>query len=68
AGALDSADETRIDLVALGNPHFSASEFAQLAALADAGALDSADETRIDLVALGNPHFSASEFAQLAAL
>lgn len=30
---LDSADETRIDLVALGNPHFSASEFAQLAAL-----------------------------------
>ena len=30
---LDSAGETRIDLVALGNPHFSASEFAQLAAL-----------------------------------
>ncbi|MBN0267211.1 aconitase family protein [Pseudomonas aeruginosa] len=30
---LDSADEARIDLVALGNPHFSASEFAQLAAL-----------------------------------
>ncbi|MDF5828382.1 aconitase X [Pseudomonas aeruginosa] len=30
---LDSADEARIDLVALGNPHFSASGFAQLAAL-----------------------------------
>lgn len=30
---LDSAGETRIDLVALGNPHFSASEFTQLAAL-----------------------------------
>ncbi|MCO3059509.1 DUF521 domain-containing protein, partial [Pseudomonas aeruginosa] len=30
---LDSAGETRIDLVALGNPHFSASEFARLAAL-----------------------------------
>ncbi|MDO1592190.1 hypothetical protein Q2T49_34420, partial [Pseudomonas aeruginosa] len=50
-----------------GNPHFSASEFAQLAALCH-GRRRHPEVALVITSGAGNPHFSASEFAQLAAL